>query len=117
MDIGAGRGTALTPAGTATIRYVAGTTVPSNWIPFLPVRLPWSNTEIRLQRARMPGAARARTDCLPGARTVLRQRGGGTPSRIDSAADVATREVDQWPDIPVARPLQVNPPGRSAYRA
>src|SRR5258708_40049169 len=103
MDIGAASGTALTPAGTATIRYVAGTTVPSNWIPFLPVRLPWSNTEIRLQRARLPGAARARTDCLRGARTVLRQRGGGTPSRSDSAADGATRAGGQWPHLPVAR--------------
>jgi hypothetical protein len=45
------------PVGdTAAIRYVLGTTVPENWIPFIPVHLPASDTEIRLQRARLPGA-------------------------------------------------------------
>ena len=45
------------PVGTtAAIRYVLGTTVPENWIPFIPVHLPGSDTEIRLQRARLPGA-------------------------------------------------------------
>ena len=43
-------------AGEATIRYVLGTTVPDNWIPFIPVHMEGSDTEIRLQRARMPGA-------------------------------------------------------------
>jgi hypothetical protein len=38
------------------IRYVAGTTVPDNWIPFVPVHMEGSDREIRLQRARMPGA-------------------------------------------------------------
>ncbi|MDE3250351.1 MAG: hypothetical protein KGO82_16940, partial [Bacteroidota bacterium] len=38
------------------IRYLLGTTVPENWIPFMPVHMPGSNTEIRLQRAKMPGA-------------------------------------------------------------
>jgi hypothetical protein len=41
----------------AVIRYVLGTTVPENWIPFIPVHLPGSDAEIRLQRARLPGAA------------------------------------------------------------
>lgn len=43
----------------ANIRYVLGTTVPENWIPFLPVHLPGSNQQTRLQRAAMPklGAA------------------------------------------------------------
>lgn len=46
-----------TPANTTIqIRYVLGTTVPNNWIPFAPVHMPSSNTEIRLQRAQMPGA-------------------------------------------------------------
>jgi len=40
----------------APIRYVLGTTVPDNWIPFIPVHIEGSNSEIRLQRARMPGA-------------------------------------------------------------
>jgi len=46
----------FTPAGSAKIRYLLGTTVPDNWIPFIPVHLPGSGTEIRLQRARMPEA-------------------------------------------------------------
>ena len=37
------------------IRYVAGTTVPANWIPFIPVHAEDSVSEIRLQRARMAG--------------------------------------------------------------
>jgi hypothetical protein len=45
------------PVGdTAAIRYVLGTTVPENWIPFIPVHLPTSDAEIRLQRAKLPGA-------------------------------------------------------------
>jgi hypothetical protein len=46
----------FTPAGTALIRYVAGTTVPDNWIPFIPVHIQGSDTEIQFQRARMPGS-------------------------------------------------------------
>jgi hypothetical protein len=64
MDIGAAPTSPFTPTGTAAIRYVAGTTVPSNWIPFLAVHLPGSTSEIRLQRARMPGAAPARGQLL-----------------------------------------------------
>jgi hypothetical protein len=37
------------------IAYVAGTTVPGNWIPFIPVHAEGSVSEIRLQRARMAG--------------------------------------------------------------
>lgn len=44
------------PIGTAEIRYVLGTTVPKNWTPFIPVHVQGSDTEIRFQRARMPGA-------------------------------------------------------------
>ena len=44
------------PPGTAEIRYVLGTTVPQNWIPFIPVHMNGSDTEIRFQRGRMPGA-------------------------------------------------------------
>ena len=60
LDIGAPPPPPFVPAGTAAIRYVAGTTVPSNWIPFLPVHLTGSTTEIQLQRARLPGAPAAR---------------------------------------------------------
>ena len=56
MDVGTPEPTPFVPAGAAPIRYIAGTTVPTNWIPFLPVHLPGSVSEIRLQRARMPAA-------------------------------------------------------------
>lgn len=56
MDIGAPEPPPFVPAGEAPIRYIAGTTVPTNWIPFLPVHPPGSVSEIRLQRARMPAA-------------------------------------------------------------
>ena len=47
----------FTPApGNAAIRYILGTTVPDNWIPFIPVHISGSITEIRFQRAAMPGA-------------------------------------------------------------
>jgi hypothetical protein len=39
----------------AKIRYVLGTTVPKNWIPFIAVHAEGSVSEIRLQRARMVG--------------------------------------------------------------
>jgi hypothetical protein len=38
------------------IRYMAGTTVPDNWIPFIPVHMQGSDREIRLLRARLPAA-------------------------------------------------------------
>jgi hypothetical protein len=39
---------------TAAIRYLFGTTVPENWIPFQPVHEPGSVQDIRFQRAAMP---------------------------------------------------------------
>jgi len=41
-------------ASKASIRYVLGTTVPENWIPFLPVHKPGSIQHIQFQRAAMP---------------------------------------------------------------
>jgi hypothetical protein len=38
----------------AVIRYVLGTTVPENWIPFLPVQRPGAANDIAFQRAAMP---------------------------------------------------------------
>ncbi len=38
----------------AAIQYRLGTQVSENWIPFIPVHIPGSNREIRLQRAAMP---------------------------------------------------------------
>lgn len=47
---------AFMPVGEAKIRYVLGTIVPNNWIPFIPVHMEGSDTEIRLQRAKMPAS-------------------------------------------------------------
>jgi hypothetical protein len=41
-------------ATTASIRYVLGTTVPENWIPFLPVQRTGTAQDIAFQRAAMP---------------------------------------------------------------
>jgi len=38
------------------IRYLLGTTVPENWIPFIPVHKDSSTSEIQLQRAALPDA-------------------------------------------------------------
>jgi len=54
----------FTPAGTATIQYIAGTTVPDNWIPFIPVHMQGSDTEIQFQRARMPQSKGPLTEIL-----------------------------------------------------
>jgi hypothetical protein len=43
------------PDATAPVRYqVMSNYVPENWIPFIPVHVPGSNREIRLQRAALP---------------------------------------------------------------
>jgi hypothetical protein len=42
------------PAYTAPIAYLAMTSVPEHWIPFVPVHVPGSIREIQLQRSRMP---------------------------------------------------------------
>lgn len=54
----------------ATIRYILGTTVPENWIPFIARRRPDSRRLIRLQRAAMPRL----TDAIPGSRVEPRGR-------------------------------------------
>jgi hypothetical protein len=42
------------PPTLAGVRYTLGTTVPENWVPFLPEHLPGSITDIRLRRGAMP---------------------------------------------------------------
>jgi hypothetical protein len=43
------------PDAAAPVRYqVMSNYVPENWIPFIPVHVPGSNREIRLQRAALP---------------------------------------------------------------
>ena len=51
------------------IRYVLGTTVPKNWIPFIAVHAEGSVSEIRLQRARMVGGEPPRGQVLREARS------------------------------------------------
>jgi hypothetical protein len=51
----------------APILYEIMSSVPENWIPFVPVHLPGSNREIQLQRAVMPRA-------LPGPMELVRPR-------------------------------------------
>lgn len=73
--------TRTTPAPTAPlevetdaeIRYVLGSTVPENWIPFVAVNEPGSNRQIRLQRAAMPRLATGDlTDVVEPCGAVLR---------------------------------------------
>jgi hypothetical protein len=42
------------PLPAAAIRYQVMSSVPENWIPFIPVHVPGSNREVQLQRARLP---------------------------------------------------------------
>ena len=51
-------------ANDTKIRYVLGTEVPYNWIPFAPMQMPGSNRQIQLQRAKMPGPVRHRSQIL-----------------------------------------------------
>lgn len=44
----------LSMPSIAPIRYVLGTTVPENWIPFIPGHIPGSVQDIRFQRGNMP---------------------------------------------------------------
>jgi hypothetical protein len=53
----------------AKIRYLLGSAVPEDWIPFIPTRQPGSNRQIRLQRAAMPRV----TDAIPN--SVIEPRG------------------------------------------
>lgn len=44
---------------SSTPKYILGSTVPANWIPFIPVRMENSTSEIRLQRAKLPASKSA----------------------------------------------------------
>jgi hypothetical protein len=61
-------GGAVPEESDAVIRYVLGTSVPENWIPFIATHTPGSQRLIRLQRAAMPRL----TDTLPGSRVEPR---------------------------------------------
>ena len=45
---------AAAAVATPRVRYQVMSTVPENWIPFIPVHVPGDNREIQLQRAAMP---------------------------------------------------------------
>jgi len=62
---------------TASIRYVLGTTVPENWIPFLPVHKPGSDQDILFQRTAMPKL-------------------DGTPDEIVKAKGILIKEVTPY---------------------
>ena len=49
-----GTGAVKPPDGVAPIRYQVMSSVPENWIPFIPVHVDGSNRQIQLQRAAMP---------------------------------------------------------------
>ncbi len=94
------------------IAYVAGTTVPGNWIPFVPV-----HAEHRLGD---PAAARAHGRRRPAARTtaprgevaLLRRGRRGAARRRLRRALVAASAVDWRPDADLGRPPQDGWPWR-----
>ncbi|MEA2549170.1 MAG: hypothetical protein QOE42_1768 [Chloroflexota bacterium] len=65
------------PAAVASIRYVVQTSVPEQWIPFIPVHVPGDNREIQLQRAAMPRILVDGTTDRVAPRTVIV---GGVPT-------------------------------------
>lgn len=60
----------------ATLTYTLGTTVPRNWIPFIPVRIPGSLSRIRLQKAAMPEFIDRYGDAIVTSRTSLIESSG-----------------------------------------
>lgn len=58
---------------TAKIRYLLGTTVPENWIPFIPVQKPGSHQEINFQRAAMPKLGDPPRDIIKAKGVVLNE--------------------------------------------
>jgi len=65
----------------AKIQYVLGTSVPENWIPFIPSHQPGSNRLIRLQRAAMPRL----TDAIP--KSSIAPRGQILRVNLDSEGE------------------------------
>jgi len=82
------------PANLPALVYRVGTTVPRNWIPFLPVHRPSSTHEIRLQRASMPQLFPPLAPRVRPVTTVLRTgladpgpRSGRYPEVLEGADD------------------------------
>ncbi len=57
----------------ASIRYVLGTTVPENWIPFMPVQKTNSVQDIYFQRARMPRLGSPPLDTIKAKGVILNE--------------------------------------------
>jgi hypothetical protein len=70
---------AVPPA--APIRYEAMNTVPENWIPFIPVRIPGDTRQIQLQRGAMPRAVAGGPEKVRPRTTLLREGQDDTPAR------------------------------------
>jgi hypothetical protein len=66
----------------AVVRYRVMTSVPENWIPFVPVRVAGSNREIQLQRAAMPRAVE------------------GAPSKVEPRTALLREGLDRPPRTP-----------------
>jgi len=66
-------------ATDAVIRYQLGTTVPENWIPFIPVHNPGSNRDVRLQRAAMPRLVGAEIGSIVTPRGAILRHGLDVP--------------------------------------
>lgn len=84
----------------APVRYVAGTTVPENWIPFIPVHVPGSNRQVQLQRAAMPRLIEGLPeDDIPPRGDVLRPDGPAAyfvhEEEIGKAGVVVTRSYQR----------------------
>ncbi|HEY2673166.1 MAG TPA: hypothetical protein VGJ07_22750 [Rugosimonospora sp.] len=62
---------------TAAVAYQAMSTIPENWIPFIPVHVPGDTRSIQLQRAVLPGAVDGR---LVRPRTALLREGLDQPA-------------------------------------
>lgn len=58
-------GTTSVPAPVAAFRYQLMTSVPENWIPFIPIHVANDNREIQLQRASMPRIVGGNPTALP----------------------------------------------------
>jgi hypothetical protein len=76
-----GGGTSPLPGAVAPIRYTLMTSVPENWIPFIPVHVADNNRSVQLQRASMPRIIGNDPTSLPAAlrkvkpKTVLLREG------------------------------------------
>lgn len=82
--------------GSANIRYVLGTTVPANWIPFIPVHINAGSAEIQLQRARLPRAKRPLGILLNEAKApyYIREEAIGSSGLLVSRSPQLARFVD-----------------------